>query len=208
MSSQLPCNNKRTVHHATTNRLNATWCRLSSAQGQEWLTQTTSLASNIDYTRRRCHRAHHRRHSHLVNTVCSLFCSTQGHQRRELTPTNSRQMCMKRDVMHVPNVSTSRADGSMGYAYNHIRFILILFYFIKYSSVCAYSMHSFQKSELKNINNIFYERLHKGTLTHARPYPPTNYNTHTRFSIPSMIALNHTLYTTQRSMLLSLVLLC
>ena len=45
-------------------------------------------------------------------------------------------------------------------------------------------MHSFQKSEFRNINNIFYQKLHKGTLTHTRPYPHTNYNTHTRFSIP------------------------
>ena len=59
-------------------------------------------------------------------------------------------------------------------------------------------MHSFQKSELRNINNLFYQKLHKGMLTHTRPYPPTNYNTHTRFSIPSKIALNqpHIVYHT------------
>ena len=59
-------------------------------------------------------------------------------------------------------------------------------------------MQSFQKSEFRNINNIFYQKLHKGTLTHTRPYPPTNYNTHTRFSIPSKIALNqpHIVYHT------------
>ena len=122
---------------------------------------------------RRCHRV--RLLIQPLRSILFLYLA-------EPTPTNSRQTCMKRDVMHVPNVSTSRTDGSMGYAYIHIRFILILFYSINYLSVCVYSMHSYKRSELMNINNNFYQKLHKGTLTHTRPYPRTTSNTHTRLS--------------------------
>ena len=105
-----------------------------------------------------------------------------GTPTQRTTPTNSCQTCMKPWRHDVPNVSTSRTDGSMGYAYDHICLLLLLSYFINYSSVCAYSMKRYKRSELMNINNNFYQKLHKGTLTHTRPYPRTTSNTHTRLS--------------------------
>ena len=121
-----------------------------------------------------------------ITTALHLFVLQNQHQR-----TRARHAWL-RHCMHVPNVSTSTTGGFNGIHANNISFVLLLLYLFYHPSVCVYSMHSFKRSELMNINNNFYQKLHKGTLTHTRPYPPTNYSMHTRFSIPSANALNHT----------------
>ena len=119
---------------------------------------------------RRCHRV--RLLIQPLRLILFLYLA-------EPTPTNSRQTCMKRDVMHVPNVSTSRTDGSMGYAYDHICLLLLLSYFINYSSVCAYSMHSLTRKHghrhsQRLEQQLRYELLHNieqsvWTNTHTQP---------------------------------------
>ena len=123
------------------------------------------------------------------HTTVRLFCSTQGHQlwHHQPTPTQPAHRAPSWNVNMNVTDNTWHITASVllqwdthvnificfySILFDLIWFDLIFFYYMLpfYLSVRAYSIHRLENSEILNIINYFWQKLHKETKPHTRPY--------------------------------------